>query len=73
MIMKQTQMSSILEYLENGNSITSMQAFQMFGCTRLSAKIFDMRKRGMNIKTETITCVNRYGMKTQCARYTLVK
>ena len=71
--MKQTQMSSIREYLENGNSITSMQAYQMFGCTRLSAKIFDMRKSGMKIQTEMIDCVTRYGMKTQCARYTLVK
>ena len=71
--MKQTQMSSIREYLENGNSITSMQAYQMFGCTRLSAKIFDMRKSGMKIQTEMIDCVTRYGRTTQCARYTLVK
>ena len=69
-----TQMSEILAYMQAGNRITSMQAIEMFGATRLSAIIFDLRnKHGYNIITHDIVGKNRYGGVCQYAEYELIK
>ena len=68
-----TQMSEILAYMQAGNRITSMQAIEMFGATRLSAIIFDLRKAGYNIITHDIVGKNRYGGVCQYAEYELIK
>lgn len=39
----------ILEYLKEHGSITSWEAIQHFRCTRLSGRVFDLKKRGFNI------------------------
>ncbi len=43
------QKEKILEYMKANNGITSMQAFQAVGCTRLSARIKDLRNDGYRI------------------------
>jgi hypothetical protein len=47
-----TQIDQILEHLKAGNSITPIDALNMFGCFRLGARIFDLRERGYLIATE---------------------
>lgn len=42
---------AILNHLIKGNSITPIQALNMFGCFRLSGRIFDLRDQGYNIET----------------------
>jgi len=37
--------------LEKGRSITPIQALDMFGCFRLGARIWDLRKAGYDIET----------------------
>lgn len=71
--MKQTQTSSIKGYLLAGNSLTSMEAFEKFGCTRLSAKIFDLRKSGYNVVAEPINAFNRYGRPVTYYKYYIPK
>ena len=44
-----TQQQHIREYLEAGNSITPLEALEKFGCFRLGAQIFDLKKKGMPI------------------------
>ena len=46
-----TQTAQILAYLLNGHSISQLQAYFLFGCTRLSARIFDLRKLGFNVES----------------------
>lgn len=47
-----TQEQKVLEHLKKyKRGITSMQAFQKYGITRLSAKIFNLRHMGYNIIT----------------------
>lgn len=46
----ESQNGKIRTWLLEGNSITSWQAILMFGCTRLSARIFDLREKGLDIK-----------------------
>lgn len=49
--MSKTQ--KILKYLERQKTITSLEAFRKFNVTRLSAIIYNLRKRGYKITTET--------------------
>ena len=50
-----SQNKGILAYLQSGKSITPIEALKEFGCFRLSARIFDLRAMGHNIKTKSIT------------------
>lgn len=58
--------------LEYGN-ITSWEAIQQYGITRLSAVIFNLKKEGLDIEAERVPFVNRYGTKSSFAKYTLGK
>lgn len=46
----QSQNDKIQAWLLDGKPITTWQAIMMFGCTRLSARIFDLKDRGLDIK-----------------------
>lgn len=59
----------VLEYINEFGSITSLEAFQKLGNTRLSASIFNLREEGYDIKSIKESGLNRYGMKTNYFRY----
>ena len=59
-----------MHLVEKGN-ITSWEAIKEYGATRLSAIIFNLRKRGMNIRTERIDFTDRFGQKAYYAKYIL--
>jgi hypothetical protein len=42
----------ILHYMEAGNSITSMEAIEMFKYTRLPARICDFKKAGISVQDD---------------------
>ena len=65
------QTTAIKNHLESGKTITSMEAFQLYGCTRLSAKIFDLKKRGMEIDSIPTAGTNRYGNPCTFSTYRL--
>lgn len=44
-----SQNDQILRYMTVHGSITSAEAFTAFGCTRLSARIWDLKRMGFNI------------------------
>lgn len=48
------QTDAILRYLEQGNSITPLEALSLFGCMRLGARCFDLKQRGIPIRSETV-------------------
>ena len=50
-----SQCAKIKDWLESGNTLTSMEALQMFGCFRLASRIHDLRDRGVNIN-KTMIC-----------------
>lgn len=68
--MKQNNM--ILRHMQDYDGITTMEAYEEYGCTRLSARIKDLRNLGYNIVTQRETRQNRYGDKVSYARYRLV-
>ena len=68
-----TQRDIILEYLqENENGITQLEATNLFGFTRLSAIIYDLKKQGYTFTTTREKGVNRYGRKVSFDRYRIV-
>ena len=70
---KETKTRKVLEYLQtHPNGITSMEAITMFGATRLSAIVFNLRKRGFNITSEKEMGIDRYNNAVGFARYKLI-
>lgn len=68
-----TQRSRILQYMKEApdHSISSMEAFNYFGATRLAAVVFDLKEKGYNIITLDEEGINRYGESVRYARYRL--
>ena len=50
----QTQCEQILRHLRLFGSICPQTALDDYGCFRLAARIADLRKRGHDIKTDTL-------------------
>lgn len=49
-----TQADLILNALQQGEAITPLESLQRFGCLRLGARIWDLKKKGHNIKTKIV-------------------
>ncbi len=62
-----SQKDAVLNYLEQGNSITPLEALERFNSFRLGGIIYRLRREGHNIKTEPVTQGNktfaRYSMR----------
>lgn len=70
---KRTQADRVLEYIQKFGSITTLEAYRDLGVTRLSARIFELRARGLEIDSTSITSKNRYGENCTYAKYYLRK
>lgn len=67
---RETQRIKVKRYLESGQTITPIEALEMFGCFRLAAIVHSLREKdNMNIETELV--INKYG--TKYAQYNLKK
>ncbi len=66
-----SQSQQILDWMKQGNGITQMQAVRMFGCFRLSARIFDLKAGGHDIETVNVVKKDKNGRTKQFARYYL--
>ena len=64
-----TQCERILRYMEDFGSISTLQAFNDLGITRLASRIHDLRRLGIGIESETRTAKNRYGENTHYSVY----
>lgn len=56
-----TQKCRVLQYIQCFGSITSAQAFADLGIVRLGSRIFDLRRDGYQITSETMRGKNRFG------------
>lgn len=66
-----TQREAVLDWLMSGDTISSFEAFKELGVTRLSAIIYDLRKKGYSITSEDEKTVNRFGSTVVFSRYKL--
>lgn len=62
-----TQAAQILHYLKDGHKITPLVALKRFGCLRLGARIWDLKRDGIKIKSELV----EVGPGKRVARYSL--
>lgn len=68
---KVTQKERVLGHLKKFSGITSLQAYDMYGITRLAAVIFDLRACGNRIKSTDMKVRNRYGDTCVVTKYSL--
>lgn len=67
-----TTQQRVFNYIVDFGSITSLQAFNDLGETRLSARIFELIKKGVNIGYDWLEVANRYGEKRRVKKYFIV-
>ena len=63
----------VLQHFSKYKYLSSMQAFDMYGITRLSATIYDLRQKGIKIGSVWRTSINRYGNQVRYMDYYLEK
>ena len=68
-----TQVDRVIAYMKQFGSVSTLDAFKDLGVTRLSARIFEIRKRGYKVKAEPIQAKNRFGEKVRYFRYSLIE
>ena len=59
----------VLDYLKEVGSITSIEVFEKFRATRLSAIIFNLKKYGYNIESKPEKYTNLDGETSYYVRY----
>lgn len=59
----------VRKHLEEYGSITSWKAIELYGATRLSSIIFNLRKDGLDIETIDTVDTDRYGNTCRYAEY----
>lgn len=64
-----TSQQRVFDYIVENGSITSMEAIQNFGETRISARIFELKDKGVPIDSEYIEVKNRFGERRFVKKY----
>lgn len=65
---KTSKTKKVLEHLQKYGSITSWEAIEEYGATRLSAIIFNLREN-YKIQSDRVSHIDRYGNQSTFARY----
>lgn len=66
-----TQTEKIERHLKTYGSITASEAFTDYGIMRLAARIADLKKSGLAIKSQIVTGKNRFGESISFAKYSM--
>lgn len=61
----------VFNYIVDFGSITTLEAYTELGETRLSARIWELRHKGINIVTDWVQVKNRYGEARRVKRYSI--
>lgn len=67
------QKQRILNELENGRMLSSMEAWRKFGIARLAARISELRSMGYPIESFRRETVNKFGEPTHFYEYYMKK
>lgn len=70
---KLNKTEKVLEHLQTYGCITSLEAIELYGATRLSDIIYRLRNRGLNIDTIDLPFIDRFGTKSTYGKYVLVE
>jgi hypothetical protein len=64
-----SQNDRLLAYMMEGNQVTPMDAWNLLGIYRLSARIYDLQREGVSILREMKEVKNRFGETCRVACY----
>lgn len=67
-----TARADVLAALESGERLTSLEAWQRIGTSRLAADVFELRRMGWPILSEEIKVASRGGRPAHVACYSLL-
>ena len=67
-----SQAERVLDHLQEGHTITSPEAIRFMGITRISARIWELKKQGYDIKRDDIKFADRHGNKGTIGRWRLI-
>lgn len=59
----------VYNFIKNHGSITTLDAFLELGETRLSARIFELKEKGVRLEDEWIDVSNRFGESRRVKKY----
>lgn len=68
LILDRTQ-QRVFDFIKENGGITTLQANRQLGETRLSARIFELKEKGVNICDEWVSVKNRYGEPRRVKNY----
>lgn len=60
----ETQAAQIIKHLKKGKKITSLEALKMFGCSRLGARVLELKEIGHDIQGKMINVKTVHGIKS---------
>jgi hypothetical protein len=66
-----TQANRVLDWLQSGQTITTLDAFRELGITRIAARIFELKQEGHAVSKRTLTVTNRFDEVCHVAEYFL--
>lgn len=66
-----SQSERVLQHMQRYGSITTIKAWNLYGITRLAARIKNLRDAGWDIESDELRGIDRYGRPTRFTRYTL--
>lgn len=61
----------VVDFIAENGSITSLQAIEEIGETRISARIFELKEKGIPVTDEWLTVKNRFGENRRIKVYTI--
>ena len=64
-----TTQKRVFDYINEFGSITSLQAFVDLGESRLSARVWELKDKGIKIDSEMVEVENRFHEKRHVKRY----
>ena len=67
-----SQCERLQKWLESEGEIDPLTSWSALGIYRLGARVYDLRKKGLNILTEEKAVKNKFGETCRVANYRLV-
>ncbi len=67
----QAQKKMILEHFLHGKTLTQAEAYDKYGCFRLSARIREIELMGYTVQRSRECAQNRYGKQVYYVRYSM--
>ena len=68
-----TQENMLLNYLKEHDGITNLEAIMKLGIMQCPARIWGLKRRGVNIKTRRKQVIDRYGETKRIVEYYLAE